>query len=105
MAGIVEAQDKLITKIGREFSVQLESNPTTGYKWEITEPIDKKLLLFVKSEYTLQKPQLTGSGGIETWVFKALKRGHTTIKFSYARSWEKDTLPIKTKIFHIVIKR
>jgi len=69
------------------FAVSLESNPTTGYKWEAD--FDADYLELQGEEYTTHiKEQIVGAGGTEIFTFKALKRGETEIVFSYKRPWE-----------------
>jgi inhibitor of cysteine peptidase len=75
---------------GDTFTVTLDSNPSTGFKWltQIGDPsvvgtVDNK---FVASTPAGQAP-LPGTGGYEVWTFKALKAGKTTISMEYSRPW------------------
>lgn len=90
---------------GSDFTIALESNPTTGYKWEIANPLDAKLLKLLDSKYIPTKTDLVGVPGKEEWTFKAKKTGKTIISFDYARPWEKDTPPVQTDYFIIIIKK
>jgi predicted secreted protein len=42
--------------------------------------------------------------GAESWRFKALSPGETTISLEYIREWEADPLPADTAEFRIVIE-
>lgn len=92
------------TKAGENFSVSLESNPTTGYQWEAdfesdyVEFLDKQFV-----EYP-QEPDIVGMGGRETFLFQALKSGETEIKFSYSRPGEEGVAPIDEKVYTIIIE-
>jgi predicted secreted protein len=90
--------------IGEEFTVTLESNKTTGYEWQLAEPLDKDILLFVNSKYITNESNLIGSGGKEIWIFKALKAGKAAISFRYVRPWEKNIPPAKEETFSVIIK-
>jgi inhibitor of cysteine peptidase len=93
------------TKVGDSFIINLESNPTTGYSWRTAE-FEHGIVELVNNEY---KPQnntgnIVGSGGIEVWTFKAVKKGKITIIFEYVRPWEKDIPPIKQETYLITVK-
>jgi len=69
--------------------VVLDSNPTTGYMWQLTS-VDQNILKHSGNEYEPSPgaPELTGAGGQETWRFTPLAPGETTLKMQYVRSWE-----------------
>ena len=91
-------------RTGEEFTIILSANPTTGYQWQLAEPLNKKIVLLLNSEYIAEKPGLIGSGGKEMWRFKALRKGSADIKFKYVRPWEKNIPPESIKKFTISIK-
>jgi predicted secreted protein len=64
---------------GNEFKIIIESNPSTGYHWELIGNLDDRLIQFVSKEYRASEPVLMGSGGKDVWVFKALAAGETKI--------------------------
>jgi len=86
---------------GEVFVIKLESNPTTGYGWQLKGSLDPKVVKFMSTQYVPAKTNLVGSGGIETWTFKAIKRGCAKITLQYLRSWEKGVPPIKVKIYQL----
>jgi len=91
--------------VGQDFVLSLESNPTTGYSWELTGPLPAWLEL-IGSEYipTPTDPPMVGSGGVEEWTFRANDAGTATITFEYRRPWEKDQPPAERKTFVIVAR-
>ena len=91
-------------RTGEEFTIILSANPTTGYQWQLAKPLNKKMVIFLNSEYIADKTGLIGSGGKEMWRFKALRKGSTNIKFKYVRPWEKSISPASEKKFVIVMK-
>jgi inhibitor of cysteine peptidase len=92
--------------VGAILTLNLESNPTTGYSWQLAKPLDNRLVKLLGHRYCPQKaaPGVVGSGGIEIWRFKALRAGQTQINLKYCRPWEKGIAPAKTKKIDILIK-
>ena len=83
----------LYVNTGDLFKVILDSNPTTGYSWEIG-PYDDSIIKFVKSEYKPSSDRI-GSDGKRIIKFEAFNKGKTTLELSYLLVWEKNKEPIK----------
>lgn len=66
-------------------TVTLESNPTTGYKWDLPTPPDAQVVKFVSSKYNPPSEQIPGRGGTETWVFQAVGAGTAKVNLRYLR--------------------
>ena len=68
-------------------TIQLDSNPTTGYSWQVNQTED---LFEIESNYTADETEevLDGVGGTETFVLTAKKPGTCEVCFSYVRPWE-----------------
>jgi predicted secreted protein len=87
---------------GDEFTIELASNPTTGYQWEASW--DDEYVKLISQKY-VPDPILfgiVGSGGTEIYTFKAIKKGQTEIRFSYLRPWD-NCLPIDSCIYSMKI--
>jgi predicted secreted protein len=89
---------------GKIFTLRLRSNPTTGYIWQLAEPLNDKLIRFIGNEYWGNKTGLVGAGGSEIWTFMALEVGKTEIVMKYVRPWEKEKDPGKGLTFKILIR-
>lgn len=89
---------------GQQFVVTLESNPTTGYQWQLAAPLDGTILKLMETEYTAPGTGLIGAAGRETWIFQSVGRGKTVISLKYVRPWEKDVPPVKTAEFLVVVE-
>lgn len=74
--------------------ISLDSNPTTGFKWELTNISDAAVLekvsnIFETPQVKLKEgsPPVVGAGGKEFWNFKALKKGNATVSMEYNQPW------------------
>jgi inhibitor of cysteine peptidase len=99
-----EASTAIETNSGNAIILTLDSNPTTGYGWQLGQPLSSGVLVFVSSEYLPSPTDLVGAPGKEIWTFKAVKAGKAVIVLNYVRSWEKDVAPADQKFFTITIK-
>jgi inhibitor of cysteine peptidase len=64
---------------GNEFKIIIDSNPSTGYHWELVGALDESIVKLVSNEFRASEPVAPGSGGSDVWVFKAIAAGETTI--------------------------
>lgn len=84
-------KDIELTRSG-SLTVNLESNPTTGFAWEEAVISDKAVV--TQASHNFAEPQTEGSEpvvgapGKDVWVFDAKAAGTATIKMSYSRPWE-----------------
>lgn len=95
---------RIKVKAGQNFTITLESNPTTGYRWQISGKYDTAFVELVDSVFVPGRTDLVGAGGKEEWVFKALRAGKTVISFQYTRPWEKDELPAQEYSVIVVVR-
>jgi predicted secreted protein len=100
MATEYTGRDRDITvRVGDEFVIGLDSNPTTGYEWEAH--FDSSMLQLVDRELSAHGAGI-GSGGIERFRLKALNAGETTLELTYKRAWE--TIAAEDIVFHVHIR-
>ncbi len=94
---------QLAAETGKEFKIILDSNPTTGYHWEIVGALDESVVEFVSKNYKADGLQTTGSGGKDVWVFKAVAPGEATITLgNYPPDASADAE--QTITFNVVVK-
>lgn len=98
------SENPFAMKGGDEFVLTLESNPTTGYRWQLAEKPDENIVKLVSSEYKATGTKLVGAGGNDVWTFRAEGKGKTTINLIYVRPWEKDAPPAKTAAVIIIVQ-
>ena len=92
------------TSVGQEFKVVVESNPSTGYHWELTEELDRSIVEFVSRDYRADQPVQPGSGGSDIFTFKAIAAGETTITLGQYPPSNETTEPAQTKTFTVIVK-
>jgi len=92
---------------GRILVVTLESNPTTGYRWEQVETQESILQQMGEAEFKPSEtggPPLVGAGGWEIFRFKAISAGQMTLQLVYHRPWEEGVEPLKTFSLQVVVR-
>jgi len=104
--GAVKAAEKPISVgIGQEFKIVLEANASTGNQWLMARPLDDRMLKLLGTEYKRGRPGAVGASGNEVLSFKALGEGRTQIHLKYTKLWDKDTTPVLTTNFVVVISK
>jgi len=85
----------LISQKQPTFTITLQSNPTTGFSWQL-KSYSKNLINFIGHQYYPPKnKKLLGAPGYETWTFEAKKADYAVnqvghIRLDYARPWTKN---------------
>ena len=85
----------------RTIKLSLDSNPTTGYRWQLVSPADRRVLRLYYSAYLPQPTKLMGVGGREEWKFRAIQPGTVTVKLVYIRTWERNP---PAKVFTLTVR-
>jgi inhibitor of cysteine peptidase len=87
-----------------------EEGETTGYSWQLAQPLDEDVVEFVSSAFEKTSAsseggegETVGAPGEETWTFEAIGEGETEIEFEYVRPWETGVAPEETKTFQVSV--
>ena len=90
--------------MGETFTIVFDANATTGYSWHQSIK-DTNVVAYITDTYVAKvtDPKIIGNGGTDTFTFKAVRKGTTTITFTYARAWE-NTAPAQTKVITVIVK-
>lgn len=100
-----DSGDAVKVRIGAELFVTLDSNPTTGFQWELIEVSDKNVLEQVAHEFKRPESEaIPGTGGIERWTFKAIKEGTTRLYMEYSQPWEVGTKSAETFTLIVIVE-
>ena len=90
-------------KKGQTLVITLESNPTTGYRWEVVEPDEPILRQMGEPEFKSES-EAVGAGGTETFRFEAVNAGQAALELVYRRPWEEDVEPLETFSLQVVVR-
>ncbi|MDQ5986973.1 MAG: hypothetical protein CSYNP_02709 [Syntrophus sp. SKADARSKE-3] len=89
---------------GSSITITVEANPTTGYGWQLADPLQEKIIVLSGHRYKAPKAnRRVGVGGWDMWLFKTVGAGKTIVTLEYVRSWEKGVAPVKKKVFVITV--
>ncbi len=95
-----EQQETIEVQKGATFSIELVSNITTGFSWQL---VDTPAVLQLKErKYLEEKDTKAGQGGADLFTFLAKESGTISIEFVYKRSWE--STENKRKTYRVTIK-
>ena len=78
---------------GESLPLSLESNPSTGFIWEITA-LDPQRIRLREGKSLRAKSPLLGAPMTQTIQLEGLDEGETTLQFTYRRSWLPDQPPV-----------
>ena len=89
--------------IGGSLAITLDSNPSTGYSWQLL-PMKRAILQQQgEPEYTPPAQPLPGAGGQHTFLLVALGVGRSTLTLVYKRSFEPNAAPAQTFTVHVTV--
>ena len=90
---------------GDTFTIQLGSNPTTGYLWQLgTPPYDEHVMIMRGDRYIQPEEQLMGAPGKRSLSFLAEGSGRTGLRLIYVRPWEKNRPPAQEFNLMVIVK-
>jgi inhibitor of cysteine peptidase len=102
----LEAEDagrQIELQKGNTLTINLESNPTTGYTWEFVESEGAVVRQVGEAEFKADS-DLLGAGGIQTLRFEAVLEGQMDLTLVYHRPWETGVEPSDTFTVQVTVK-
>ena len=86
--------------------VTLESNVTTGYRWEALPGFAPVLSELPTPDYSARPGDAAavGAPGDMTFRFRAERPGTTTVELAYRRPFEPDVAPAKTVRYDVTVR-
>jgi len=82
---ITDPADVIHVQVNIEFTIVMESNPTTGYSWE--PHYNEEVLELIGTDFTSAGSAM-GTGGVQIFRFLPKKIAKEKIQMSYKRPWE-----------------
>ncbi len=95
MTGVEERE----VAVGGSMVISIDSNPTTGYRWEAS--FDEGMLALQSEEYQ-RRSRLIGGGGRQVFTFVPLRAGDAVVRMRYRRPWEEEAVEERTYAVHAV---
>jgi inhibitor of cysteine peptidase len=89
---------------GKQFSITLNANHTTGYSWRLAAPPDPAMLKQIGDDYHAATSDAVGAPGEEVWTFESVAAGTVELNFEYVRLFEKDAKPVKRAKYLVAIE-
>jgi inhibitor of cysteine peptidase len=86
---VAEPSDRRVSvQLGGRFVLELESNPTTGYRWEPEFDTGMLRLASHRFEPGADRP---GAGGRQRFEFEGTRVGRAPLRFHYRSTWRAGT--------------
>ena len=86
------AEQTLRLTVGQSASIELEENPSTGYRWGIDAKASSNLSILRISDRGFTEREggkrLLGAPGIHRWNIEAASAGTASVILIYRRPWE-----------------
>ncbi len=101
--GSNDSGSELRLDIGDEFIVELESNPSTGYSWELLDPNTIPMVRLDSSVYTAPDSDLVGAAGTQTFTFEAVEFGAGVVRLEYIRTFDEVIIPDRVVEYIVIV--
>ncbi len=80
---------------GAKIAVELNENPTTGYRWTVSN-IDEAFLVPAGDDFVPPDQKSPGAGGRRRFFFRAKGAGSTKLTLINKRAWQRDDQAVGT---------
>jgi predicted secreted protein len=94
-ANFIDDSGVLNAEVGKDVTIALEANATTGYHWKVVSS-DGLELVNDWYESPTTSPQICGAGGTQYFTFHCDKAGTYEVVLDYLREWQGSEGNIKT---------
>jgi inhibitor of cysteine peptidase len=90
-------------RVGAQFVVTLNANPSTGYVWEIAPPGIAAVRPQGEPQFSADTRARDGSGTV-TWPFEAVAAGEGSLRMVYHRPDEAGATPLRSFELFLIVK-
>lgn len=90
-------------QVGGSATLELEANPTTGYRWEVASEPDDAVFRVVSDTYVGPDSSAMGAAGTQRIVVEGVAAGTAQLELRYVRPWEEDSPPAETATYTITV--
>lgn len=102
-SGVPSCTGRFDIVAGEEFVVILQSNPTTGYSWDFSEPLDTNVVILIDEVFIPPSSTALGSGGWQQFRFRGVADGTTSINMWYVRDFDVPLAPAEFATFDVIV--
>jgi inhibitor of cysteine peptidase len=90
---------------GETFELRLPSTPSTGYRWELVDPVPEAVRPVQVSRSDPARGDLVGAPTQEAWTFQAARAGAGTLGFVFRRPLDPPAVaPAQRASFRIEVR-
>lgn len=93
-----EIGSEIDVSAGEQFEVRLESNPSTGHGWELSQMTTPDLVALDSRTHVAADGDLVGASGTDVFVFTAVG-GAGILRLEYVRSFDDPVVPERVAEF------
>jgi inhibitor of cysteine peptidase len=86
---------------GESFEISLPENPSTGFRWKITETGEP---VSTMTGNDFHPSTGVGGEGVHRWRFRTVRVGESEIRMVLQRSWELSAEPARSFTLRVVVK-
>ena len=99
-----DSGSEVLVAADETFEVRLQSNPSTGFSWELDAMSTPGLVTLVSNGYVEPSDSdVVGAAGTEVFVFKATGEGAGILRMAYLRPFEDHPIPERVAEFIVRI--
>jgi len=95
---------EFVVSVGDEFTIVLEANVTTGFSWQLEQPLDESILAHVDDDYIAPGTDAVGAPGKQELTFRAVGNGSTRIDLWYIRPFDSPPDPGNEASFPVIVE-
>ena len=90
--------EEVLLKQGSTYTIWLEENPTTGYRWAVYV-LDLRVISIAENTYIAPQSDLAGAPGKRKIVVKGEFPGQGKLELHNVRSWENNKEPEDKRLY------
>ena len=90
-----DSGNEISIRSGEEFTLRLESNPSTGYQWVIPTESMPLMLSVIERDFEGPTGDLIGAPGTQVFTVEADEEGAGVLRLEYTRPWDEQAIPEK----------
>jgi len=91
--GLAACSEVFEVEVGETFEIVLQSNSSTGFRWQLYDEPSSEIVALVKEEYIAASTTAVGASGWQRFTFVGTGDGETDLDFWYVRLFDDPPAP------------